>query len=420
MDYRLSGNSIKGGLRQTMSSTNLDPAMMEAVLQMQNQELAVRRVLKCEARPALPKGENYLSLVSRITLEVVLGNGRKSYKNLILKEVPPEEKNKEFVDNLGVFKIETEMYLRILKQMEELMDEYHETEEMLWGRLIFYQPYTYLLFEDLKATGFLMSPRQSCLDLEHGHLVLHSLGRFHGMSKILEERGIVNGKDFKPYAIITDKDLIKMFVHCGLRNLSEAMHQFWGSAWHRVADKLLMPLETLQNKMLEIGKLDESRFNVVNHGDCWSNNMLFKYNWNHRPIAVRFLDFQVSHYNSPCWDVTYFMFASIEPKIRREHYESLLRTYTNSLLLTLQKYHYSGSLPTHEEIAAEMERISFFRLTLVGVFHAVMTAEGTDALDMEKLLLSDGSIGFGKDLYSDMYKQRMGPELLKLEEQGHI
>nr|XP_024214364.1 uncharacterized protein LOC106684911 isoform X2 [Halyomorpha halys] len=346
-----------------MSSTNLDPAVMEAVLVMQNQELAVRRVLKCEARPALPKGENYLSLVSRITLEVVLGNGRKSYKNFILKEVPPEEKNQKFVHNLGVFKIETEMYLRILKQMEELMDEVHETEELLWGRLIFYQPYTYLLFEDLKASGFLMTPRQSCLDLEHGHLVLHSLGRFHGMSRVLEERGIINIKDFKPYAMISDKNFIKLFFHCGLRNLSEAMHQFWEPAW--------------------------------------------------------FLDFQISHYNSPCWDITYFMFTSIEPKIRRENYEHLLRTYTNSLLSTLQKYHYSGRLPTHDKIAAEMERIAFFRLTLVGPLHAIMTAEGTDAMDMEKLLSSGGSSGFGKDLYnSESYKQRMGPELLMLEKQG--
>ncbi|KAE8573450.1 uncharacterized protein [Halyomorpha halys] len=403
-----------------MSLTSMDSAMMEAVLQMQNQESAVWRVLKCEAQPALPKGENYLSLISRITLEVVLGNGKKSHKSLILKEAPHEGNNREFVNNLGVFKIETEMYLRILKQMEELMDEHHETEELLWGRLIFYQPYTSLLLEDLKATGFLMTQRQACLDLEHGHLVLHSLGRFHGMSKILEERGVINGKDFKPYALCNSKDLLEKYVHNGLRNLSEAMHRSWGPAWQRVAEKLIMPLEVLENKMIEIGKLEESRFNVVNHGDCWSNNMLFKYDWSHRPIAVRFLDFQISHYNSPSWDLTYFMFNSIEPKLRREHYESLLKTYSNSLLSTLQKYRYSGRLPTHEEIAAEMERIAFFRLIVVGVSHPIMTAEGTNALDMDELFGSGGTSGIGKDIYTETYKQRMGPEFLKLEEQGLI
>ncbi|CAH1399897.1 unnamed protein product [Nezara viridula] len=408
-----------------MSSTdiagNLEPTMMEAVLQMQNQELAVQRVLRCHAQPALPKGENYLSRVSRITLDVVLGNGRKSQKDLILKEVPLEKNNFEFVHNLGVFKIETDIYTQILKQMEALMDEYHETEDFLWCKLVSYQPYTSILLEDLKVKGFIMSRRQSCLDLEHGHLVLHSLARFHAMSKILEERGVINGKDYKPYAIVNDKQLIERLVYNGLQNLSKAMHQSWGSAWHRVANKLIMPLEVFQSKMIDIGKLDESRFNVLNHGDCWSNNMLFKYDWSNRPIAVRFLDFQVSHYNSPCWDLTYFMFASIEPKLRRAHYDSLLRTYTNSLLSTLQKYHYSGRQPTYEEIAAEMERIAFFRLALVGVFHPVMTAEGTDAMDLEKVLGSDGSDGFNEHLYtSDIFKERMGPEFLKLEEQGLI
>lgn len=115
------------------------------------------------------------------------------------------------------------------------------------------------------------------------------------------------------------------------------------------------------------------------------------------------------------------MFASIEPKVRREHYESLLKTYTNSLLSTLQKYHYSGRHPTHEEIVAEMERIAYFRLTLVGVFHAVMTAEGTDAMDIEKVLTSDHSNGFSKQIHnSNIYKERMGPELLILEERGLI
>lgn len=90
---------------------SLEPAMMEAVLQMQNLELNVQKVLKCQAQPALPKGENYLSVVSRVTLEVVLGNGRTSHKNFILKEIPYEENNRQFVHNLGVFKTETDVSL---------------------------------------------------------------------------------------------------------------------------------------------------------------------------------------------------------------------------------------------------------------------------------------------------------------------
>lgn len=83
----------------------------------------------------------------------------------------------------------------------------------------------------MQASGFRMTRRQDCLDLDHALLVLRGLGRFHAMSKILEQRGIISKDDYKPYALVSDKNLIRYFMYYGLQTLAKAMEDHWGPEW---------------------------------------------------------------------------------------------------------------------------------------------------------------------------------------------
>ena len=44
-----------------------------------------------------------------------------------------------------------------------------------------------------------------------------------------------------------------------------------------MADKMEDLLKTINEDMVDLGKKDDSKFNVLNHGDSWTSNMLFQY-----------------------------------------------------------------------------------------------------------------------------------------------
>ncbi|CAH1399045.1 unnamed protein product [Nezara viridula] len=393
-------------------SPEMEKLMLEAAFERWDQKHKVQGVLSITKEKAVPKGENFLSIVTRLTVKVVLGSGRQVTKRFILKEFPKDEITRSICKNSGIFKLETNTYRIALKEMEYLMAEFGDTDDVLWCQLIKYDPFSTILLEDLTDYGFKTVKRQSCLDYDHGILAIRNIARFHAMAKVLQERGIINATENLPYSLISHPGTVKSFFYKGYEAVSKGIKKYWGKEWAEIAEKLRLPLKYLEEKMLDIGKLVENRFYVLNHGDCWSNNLMFKYDWKNKPIAVRFLDFQAPHYNSPAIDLTYFLHQSMEPSVRRSRFNELLENYYESLLLTFNKYKYTGPVFTFEELTDEMERVSFFGLSMFTIRHAVVTTDMDDAMDLEKIFLTEGEEGLNIDIYKDLALiDRMGPDL---------
>lgn len=82
---------------------------------------------------------------------------------------------------------------------------------------------------------------------------------------------------------------------------------------------------------------------TICHGDCWTNNFLYKYDGNNDILEVCLVDFQLIRYGSPALDVANLIFCCTDKSLRENHMKTLLQAYYKELLKGLREL---GPLPT--------------------------------------------------------------------------
>lgn len=66
------------------------------------------------------------------------------------------------------------------------------------------------------------------------------------------------------------------------------LYMFLFTGYETFVDKMTNQCETIYEKTVKAAERRPG-FNVLNHGDLWVNNMLFKYNSNGKPCDVMFV-----------------------------------------------------------------------------------------------------------------------------------
>ncbi|KAL1505451.1 hypothetical protein ABEB36_005019 [Hypothenemus hampei] len=288
------------------------------------------------------KGEGY---IGDITFVDVLGENRHGSKveySLVLK-TGGQNKTLRPIVRLG-FEREIHVYSKILPAFWNLQDEHLMKRFQSIPRCYLTMLSDHneaLVLENIKSLGFKLYDRKQVMTLDHIQAVLKVLGQWHALSFALKEK----------------KPLLLEQLTCNWKCTAAAI--FVNShvgEWINLAQKYLIQTLEVQEELELLHKYKEKTRNqtatdiiksilsiekhqvVVTHGDCWNNNLMFKYQdfSLNVPSEVKILDFQIASISSPVIDLSYFIYA-VSSEEQLQHFPQLLKTYYEALSACLQE-----------------------------------------------------------------------------------
>lgn len=150
-----------------------------------------------------------------------------------------------------------------------------------------------IAMENLKALGFDTYDKTKSFTEDHLSLIFKTYGILHGISMSFKE---YNGEEFFQLVNSIEPLWLDMCKEGGLLNVSfvsnarELQTLFETVTEKHFIDKLIKFQTDGSN---DICKLlgEESVSRVITHGDCWSNNLMFRYN-----VSVTFI-YYISYFN---------------------------------------------------------------------------------------------------------------------------
>jgi len=103
---------------------------------------------------------------------------------------------------------------------------------------------------------------------------------------------------------------------------------------------------------------EPDEFKVLNHGDGWSNNIMFQYNENNEIQDTYFVDLQIPKWGSVAQDFYYFLMSSTSLDVKTSKFDYFIWYYHLELVKHLKLLNYSKELPTLRSINDALNKYS--------------------------------------------------------------
>lgn len=315
--------------------------------------------------------------------------------NLICKTLPESQARRDLLDGPLIFERECYMYTTVLpmfkkfqqeKGLTDAANDFHQFPNCYYACSNKAANEHVIIMDDLRAAGYELWDKLTPMKLENVKLLWTALGRFHGLSFAL--------RDQRPevFAEIPAKipDLMtiflddvpafeKIFSDC----LAQAIQLLTEDGQH--ADELRY-LESVTGTWTDAIRMCTrqdvaGRFNVIGHGDCWNNNMMFR-NGNEE---ICLLDWQVSRICSPALDLSYFLTSSTDRELRDRHLPALMRLYYDELARTIRACGSDADrLFRFEDLQDQMVQFGVFGLTTAPSLLSIIVSRPENIVVMEE------------------------------------
>ncbi|XP_011868375.1 PREDICTED: uncharacterized protein LOC105562270 [Vollenhovia emeryi] len=396
--------------------TWLNLCFVEKILRKSEGDNSIQ-VIDISSKPATAKGDNYTSDMIRVTAEFSREQGGRKItgkKSIIVKVSPTlEGVQKDLVEQSGLFNTEILMMSDTLDKMNKMLAPKHRISAK--GLYVQNENPTLLVIEDLAPLGFRMAERTSGLDLAHCVLALRGLARFHAASVALYEKE-PKVKQMYTKGMFNDAypPEMKDFFIMSVRSLGNEVAKWPGM--QKYADKITKLTDHVYQVGVDATKYCQDEFSVINHGDYWVNNMLFKYDNSGKPIEHICVDFQICLYSSPAVDLLYFLSTSPSMDVIENKRGELLNEYHGMLSATMKQLGCKSQPPTIEELKAAIKRRAAYGMIASFTVLPIVLCSKTKVKDISEIMEAGNFENPG--LKEESFKKAMMKKLPQYDELG--
>ncbi|XP_062552920.1 uncharacterized protein LOC134218071 [Armigeres subalbatus] len=269
----------------------------------------------------------------------------------------------EYLGNIGTFRKEITLFEEVLPRIHQALSGKKFAPKMFHAkgnRLI--------VMENLKIKGYdIVTENNGLLDGFQLRKVMDALASLHAGSLIVEK---IEGKSLTDlFPGVLDENAWVECVNSIRRKDVENVIQFWAEVV-KLSEKNIKRLNIISNDLPQVIRRiydfvkPSSQFqNVLCHGDLWNNNLMFR-SLVGIPEDCILVDFQMSRYVPPAYDLNLLISLSTSRIFRKEHYDALVMDYYTKI----QKY-----LAPHEIVIgleAFKESCGFYKTA--GSIHACL------------------------------------------------
>lgn len=258
----------------------MDLQLPEALHSLFQTYLSNRRVnnYTLEINPGSSKGDNYLGTLYRVKI-----TSGETIINLIIKSATSDENYRKIIPIREFYQREIYLYNEILPMYQRMQQNLTQNEIFKNYPDIFLTNLDQdrdecLFMSDLCALSYKHVDKRLVLDLSHSELFIKTIAKFHALAFALKAQDEAKFKEIAaktPEIFLRSMDVKDLNQHAEkIRELNDNCFGTDPVVWKKMDNFTNNIIEDLLS-LLDPEAIDE--YSVIIHGDCWSNNFLFKY-----------------------------------------------------------------------------------------------------------------------------------------------
>ncbi|KAK0178832.1 hypothetical protein PV327_007680 [Microctonus hyperodae] len=340
------------------------------------------------------KAQNFYSNITKCTLKYTCLDNISEERiekciSLILKEEPEEGPCRVQVRESKFFETEIKVLGNIIPKIEKLIG-IKIAPQFLYGS----GEKSLIVMNNLAVEGFKNKDCKQGFSHSHMLMMIEVLAKFHAGSVALNEQQPGIFSDLNRYDLTenTPKNIFKNIEFC-TRAVGKVVGELSDEKCSNAAPKFEKLAQKISHRLINFTKYSKDEFCVLNRGDCWINNIMFRENGNGEPIDVRLIDFQISVWSSPAIDLLFLLSVCPELNIKCEQDDFFIDRYLTILRETMQRLNCKKKSPTVDELKNSLYKRRSFAVKSGIIFYSKLVA-GKDNVETIEDILEKG--------YSDM------------------